>query len=111
HHSDSQISSFWDGEHGKYRHYFKVSQREDGWFLDPEVVLAPNIMDDPAELLNRAVAMIETKRLDDPWPSPMRVVMARDRRDPVGMDLYTNSATKYDRAPGTYLAFPTPYYH
>jgi hypothetical protein len=37
--------------------------------------------------------------------------MARDRRDPAGMDLYTNAAQKYALAPNVYLAFPTPYYH
>jgi hypothetical protein len=37
--------------------------------------------------------------------------MARDQRDPQGVDLYTNAAQKYALAPHAYFAFPTPYYH
>jgi hypothetical protein len=87
HHSDSQISTFWDEDLRKYVHYPRVSHR------------------------GRATGRVETTRMDEAWPEQIPLVMSADDRDPPGMDLYTNSAQKYAQAPNVYLAFPTPYYH
>jgi len=87
-HSDSQISTFWDGDAGMYFHY-------------------------PRRVLDgfRAAGFVATRNIDDPWPEPdsIPVVMSRDERDLPELDLYTNAAQKYAR--NAYLAFPTPYYH
>lgn len=89
-HSDSQIASFWDADAREYFHY-------------------------PRRVENglRAIGFVRTRRMDQPWPDPREipVVMSPDDRDPPELDLYTNAAQKYLRAPNTYLAFPTPYYH
>ncbi len=89
-HSDSQISSFWDADVGKYFHY-------------------PRRVKDNL----RAVGFVTTERMNQPWPDAdtIPVVMSRDARDPAELDLYTNAAEKYVLTPNAYLAFPTPYYH
>jgi hypothetical protein len=87
HHSDSQISTFWDEDLRKYVHYPRVGHR------------------------GRATGRVETTRMDEPWPEQIPLIMSADDRDPPGMDLYMNSAQKYALAPDVYLAFPTPYYH
>ncbi len=87
HHSDSQISTFWDDQLKKYVHYPRVGHR------------------------GRAIGRVETSRLDEPWPSQIPMVMSADDLDPPDTDLYTNAAEKYALAPNAYVAFPTPYYH
>jgi len=87
HHSDSQISSFWDDQLEKYVHYPRIGHR------------------------GRATGRVETSAMDEPWPEDIPLVLSADDQDPPGMDLYTNSAEKYRLAPNVYLAFPTPYYH
>jgi hypothetical protein len=112
HHSDSQISTFWDDQRRKYRHYFKVYQGEIGkWYKDRQVTVHPSIPYPQNEPLGRSVARYETSSLDERWAEPFQCVMARDPNDPSEMDLYTNAAQKYQLAPDTYIAFPTPYYH
>ena len=86
-HSDSQISTFWDEQLGKYVHYPRVGHR------------------------GRAVGRVVTSRMDEPWPERIPVMMSGDDRDPRDVDLYTNSAQKYGLVRNAYLAFPTPYYH
>ena len=90
HHSDSQISTFWDDQLRKYVHY-------------------PKVITD--EKRPRAIGRVETSRMDEVWPSEIPVVMSGDKADPIGVDLYTNSAQKYALARNVYFAFPTPYYH
>ncbi|MDO8587008.1 MAG: hypothetical protein Q7T82_08200 [Armatimonadota bacterium] len=90
HHSDSQISTFWDDRLGKYVHY-------------PRVVVD--------EKRPRAVGRVETSRMDEAWPGEKPLVISADDNDPIGVDLYTNSAQKYALARNVYVAFPTPYYH
>ncbi|MBN2292877.1 MAG: hypothetical protein JXM70_10655 [Pirellulales bacterium] len=89
HHSDSQISTFWDDQLKKYVHFFKKSTPE----------------------LMRCTARVEVDKIDDTWPAHDPIVLSRDDLDPPRMDLYTNSAEKYRLAENAYLAFPTPYYH
>lgn len=88
HHSDSQISTFWDPDKQRYLHYPRLIA--DGF---------------------RATGMVTTLRMDEPWPDDIRLVMARDDRDPPEMDLYTNACQKYPLARDTYVGFPAPYYH
>ena len=88
HHSDSQISSFWDGELQRYLHY-------------------PRQVHEGA----RAVGFIITQAMDEVWQQDMPVVMMRDEHDPPATDLYTNACQKYALARGAYVGFPTPYYH
>lgn len=111
HQSDSQISTFWDDRIGKWAHYFKVYEGEDGWHTDSKVEVSKTIPYPQDEPLGRSVGRVVTEKLSDPWKEPFLCVMSRDSRDPERMDLYTNAAIKYDRAPETYFAFPTPYYH
>lgn len=112
HHSDSQISTFWDNQIQKFVHFFKVYEGERGdWYRDAQVSVAPNIPYPQSEVLGRSVGRVEVANLADPWPEKFEVVIARDDQDPPAMDLYTNSAEKYALAPDTYYAFPTPYYH
>ena len=98
--SDSQISSFWDDE----SHQYVFFPRKYLGGLTPRAV-------------GRAVSATVNGDWgvkifgDDQQDTDMPTVMARDALDPEGMDLYTNAAHKYARAKGTYLAFPTPYYH
>lgn len=87
HHSDSQISTFWDASLGKYVHYPRVGHR------------------------GRATGRVETRTMDEVWSEEIPMVISADDRDPPDTDLYTNSAQKYVRADNVYLAFPTPYYH
>ncbi len=87
HHSDSQISSFWDDQLKKYVHYPRVGHR------------------------GRATGRVVTSRMDEVWPEQIPLVISGDDRDPPDVDLYTNSAQKYALADDVYLAFPTPYYH
>jgi len=86
--SDSQISSFWDDQLGKYVHYPRVFNET-----------------------GRATGRVETSRPDEPWPGKPPCVLQSDQHDPASTDLYTNAAEKYRLAPSVYLAFPTPYYH
>jgi hypothetical protein len=111
--SDSQLSTFWDPARKKYASYFKATNEAAGkWRMSPQIVLNHNIhLPRDRTPLVRTVARYETDGVDDPWSGPFRVVMARDERDPPGMDLYTNSIQKYGLAPNVYLGFPTPYYH
>jgi hypothetical protein len=112
HHSDSQISTFWDEQRKKYCHYFKVYQGEIGqWYKGRQVTVHPEIPYPQNEPLGRSVGRYETASLADRWVEPFQCVMARDPRDPGDMDLYTNAAQKYQLAPDVYVAFPTPYYH
>lgn len=112
HHSDSQISTFWDDQRKKYCHYFKVVEQGQGqWYKSPKVIVNPNIPYPQDEPLSRSVGRCETSSMDEKWPGEFRIVMARDPQDPREMDLYTNAAQKYALAPDVYLAFPTPYYH
>jgi len=90
HHSDSQISTFWDDRLKKYVHC-------------PKVIIAG---DRP-----RAIGRVETSKMDETWPSDIPMVMSGDDGDPPSVDLYTNSTQKYALAPNVYVAFPTPYYH
>ncbi len=87
-HSDSQISAFWDERIHKYVYYPRVFNET-----------------------GRAIGRVETSRPDERWPEKVPVVLQSDRRDPAGMDFYTNAAEKYQLAPNVYVAFPTPYYH
>lgn len=87
-HSDSQISTFWDEDLGRYLHFPRVVQEG-----------------------HRAVGMVQTTAMDEPWPDEFRLVMSGDERDPPELDLYTNACQKYALARNTYLGFPTPYYH
>ncbi len=87
HHSDSQISTFWDDQLGKYVHYPRVGHR------------------------GRATGRVVTSRMDEVWPEQIPVVLSGDEHDPPDVDLYTNAAQKYALARSVYLAFPTPYYH
>jgi len=86
-HSDSQISSFWNQDVGKYFHYPRRSRQ------------------------GRAVGLVTTRTVDESWPDPesIPIVMSRDDLDPPGMDLYTNATERYSAF--SYVAFPTPYYH
>ena len=112
HHSDSQISTFWDDQRRKYCHYFKVYEGEIGkWYNDRKVTAPPHIPYPQNEPLGRSVARYETSTIDERWQEPYHLVMSRDPRDPTDMDLYTNAAQKYQLAPNVYVAFPTPYYH
>lgn len=88
HHSDSQISSFWDGHLERYLHYPR--QTHEG---------------------TRAVGFVVTQTMNEAWPEDIPVVMARDDRDPPATDLYTNACQKYALARSAYVGFPTPYYH
>ena len=88
HHSDSQISSFWDASAGRYFHYPRVIHRG-----------------------TRAVGLVTTASADEPWPESIPMVMAPDERDPAGLDLYTNACQRYALAKNAYVGFPTPYYH
>jgi len=88
HHSDSQISTFWDEDKGLYFHYPRVNHEG-----------------------NRSVGFLTTKTMDETWPESIPVVMTRDHRDAVGVDLYTNACEKYRLAKNAYVGFPTPYYH
>ena len=88
HWSDSQVSSFWDDQLGKYAHYMKkVNHR------------------------GRATGRMVTSTMDEVWPEHIPVVLSADDRDPPSTDLYTNAAEKYRLAKSVYVAFPTPYYH
>jgi hypothetical protein len=87
HHSDSQISTFWDNQLRKYVHYPRVGHR------------------------GRATGRVVTSTMDEVWPSDIPTVLSADDQDPAGVDLYTNAAQKYALAKDVYLAFPTPYYH
>jgi hypothetical protein len=112
HHSDSQISTFWDDQRKKYVHHFKAyNGKTDEWYQSPQIEINPKIPFPQKEPLQRTVARIETENLGDTWKGPFRVVMAKDPNDPPGMDLYTNAAEKYALTPDVYVAFPTPYYH
>jgi hypothetical protein len=112
HHSDSQLSSFWDDQRQKYVHYFKVAHGGgEDWYKSPQIRINPNIPFPQSEPLGRSVARFETSSMDEPWQGPFTVVMARDNDDPPGTDLYTNSCVKYALTPDVYFAFPTPYYH
>jgi len=88
HHSDSQISTFWDGDRGAYVHY-------------------PRVVHDGL----RAIGMVTTGTMDEAWPEATPMVMSRDDRDIPGVDLYTNACQKYALARKAYVGFPTPYYH
>lgn len=77
----------------------------------------------------RAICRVEVDDLEAPWPydksvSPHHIwgkhrvptlsrelptVMARDDRDPEGVQLYTNTVMRYPYAPGVYLSFPAAY--
>jgi hypothetical protein len=113
HHSDSQLSTFWDDQRKKYVHCFKVYQGEkDQWYKDPQIKLGKNIQSQSqSEPFGRSTGRIETATMDETWNQPFLVILARDNQDPPGMDLYTNSCQKYALAPDVYVAFPTPYYH
>jgi hypothetical protein len=112
HHSDSQISTFWDDQRKKYVHCFKVFQGErDQWYKSPDIKIGKNIQMPQAEPMMRSTGRIETATMDEVWNQPLLVILARDDRDPPGTDLYTNSCQKYALAPDVYVAFPTPYYH
>ncbi len=111
HHSDSQISTFWDDSLEKFVHFFKAYQGDEKWHTDSEIVVGENIPFPQNEKLGRSVARVETEHLGDVWEEPFEVVMARDERDPQAMDLYTNAAIQYPWAEAAYFAFPTPYYH
>jgi len=87
HHSDSQISSFWDDQLNKYVHYPRVGHR------------------------GRATGRVVTSTMDEVWPERIPMVLSADDGDPSDMDLYTNSVQKYALARNVYVAFPTPYYH
>ncbi len=87
-HSDSQISTFWDADQRKYFHFPRVTP--DHW---------------------RAVGVVTTKSMDEPWPDEIPMVMSGDDRDPPEVDLYTNACQKYALARNAYVGFPTPYYH
>ncbi|MEA3364638.1 MAG: hypothetical protein U9Q79_03270, partial [Candidatus Hydrogenedentes bacterium] len=88
HHSDIQVSSFWDSDVERYFHYPR--QTHEG---------------------TRAVGFVLTQGMDEAWPDEIPTVMARDDRDPPATDLYTNACQKYALAPAAYVGFPTPYYH
>jgi hypothetical protein len=112
HHSDSQISTFWDEQRKTYAHYFKVYEGEVGkWYKGRQVTVHPGIPYPQNEPLGRSVGRYETRALDEKWNEPFQCVIARDPNDPSDMDLYTNAAQKYQLAPDVYVAFPTPYYH
>ena len=87
HHSDSQISTFWNADAGLYYHYPRVGCN------------------------GRTVGFVATKTMDEVWPEGIPVVMARDDRDPPETDLYTNACEKYALGRNAYVGFPTPYYH
>jgi len=77
----------------------------------------------------RTIVRVALDDIEQPWPydasvephhiwGPDKVatiseelptVMARDDRDPPGLQLYTNAVIRYPFAPGTYLAFPAAY--
>ena len=87
HHSDSQVSTFWDDQLERYVHYPRVGYN------------------------GRATGRVVTQTMDETWPESIPVVIHNDEHDPPGVDLYTNAAIKYPLAPNLYLAYPTPYYH
>ena len=87
-HSDSQISAFWDADKELYFHYPRVTP--DHW---------------------RAVGVVTTKSMNEPWPDEIPTALSGDDRDPREVDLYTNACQKYALAPNAYVGFPTPYYH
>ena len=91
---DAQMGSFWDDERGQYVHLARYNNHD-------------------GSHVPRQVRRHATQSLDEVWPAgeTLPVVMSGDEIDPPALDLYTNAATKYPLAPGTYLAFPTPYYH
>jgi hypothetical protein len=112
HHSDSQISTFWDDQRKKYVHCFKIAEGERGqWYKSPDVKIGRNIQAQQTESMMRSTARIETATMDEVWNQPFLLILARDDGDPPGTDLYTNSCQKYALAPDVYVAFPTPYYH
>ena len=77
----------------------------------------------------RSICRVAVDDLDSPWPHDYSVpphhvwgkhrvatlshelptVMARDDRDPAGVQLYTNTVMRYPNAANTYLSFPAAY--
>ena len=57
----------------------------------------------------RCIGRTESETFGD-FPRPERV-LAPDRNDPPGMDLYNSAAQPYPFADGVYLLFPSAYYH
>jgi hypothetical protein len=112
HHSDSQISTFWDDQRKVYCHYFKCAEGgKNSWYKSPYIKVNRNIPYPQDEPLGRSVARYESATIDAKWDGEFLIVVARDPKDPHEMDLYTNAAQKYPLAPDVYVAFPTPYYH
>jgi hypothetical protein len=110
-HPDSQIASFWDASRQAFAHYVKVYHfGKNEWYSNARVAV-PTWFDTPVRP-GRAVARVVTRTLQEPWDDrPLELVMAADRRDPRGLDLYTSAAQKYSLADDVYLAFPSAYYH
>ncbi|MCC6489742.1 MAG: hypothetical protein IT364_19790, partial [Candidatus Hydrogenedentes bacterium] len=66
-HSDSQISTFWDADLGRYLHF-------------------PRVVPDG----RRAVGVVQTTTMNEPWPEVIPTVISGDAYDPPELDLYTN---------------------
>lgn len=84
---DSQNVMFWDSRIHKYVAYPRLNVGR----------------------LMRTVGRSESPRLGD-FPDPI-VMLARDDRDPPGMDFYTSATIHYPFAADAYYMFPAAYHH